>query len=127
MRYTLLATFGLIGVFARYLVNSVVGNYFNFGFPTATIVINVLGSFLIGLAYVVGMQSSIISDDMRVAVMAGLLGGFTTFSAFSLDSVSLFTEGRYAFGCFYVLSNVGGGIGATVCGMYLGKRLFSIG
>ena len=126
MRYVLLAIFGLIGIFARYSVNSVVANSLNLGFPAATTAINVLGSFLIGLTYVAGTQNIVLSEDLRIAIMAGLLGGFTTFSAFSLDSVSFFAEGRYLVGGLYIFGSMGGGIGATVLGLYIGKRVFGV-
>lgn len=105
-------------------MNSLVVNTLSFGFPVATLGINILGSLLIGLAYAGG--STVISDDMRIALMSGLLGGFTTFSAFSLDSVSLFTSGRYFLGSVYLLGSVGGSLVATVLGIYIGKQVFGL-
>jgi len=124
VRYILLAIFGLLGVFARYFANSLFVNILNLGFPSATISINILGSFLIGFLYEGSVQSAAISDDLRIAMMAGLLGGFTTFSAFSLDTVSMFAEGRFTHASLYVLGTVGGGIAATIFGLYLGKLAF---
>lgn len=57
-------------------------------------------------------------------MITGLLGGFTTFSAFSLDTVSMFAEGRFTHASLYVLGTVGGGISATIFGLYLGKLAF---
>lgn len=124
MKYFLLALFGLIGIFARYAANSIIAVQMNLGFLTATLAINIIGSFFIGLVYVAGTQNIAMSEDLRIAIMAGLLGGFTTFSAFSLDSVALFSEGKYGLGCLYIFGSMGGGIGATVLGLYVGKNVF---
>jgi len=118
--------FGLLGVFARYFTNSFVANTMNLGFPIATLAINILGSFLIGFTYVASSNTIAISEDLRIALLAGLLGGFTTFSAFSLDTVSLFTAGQIMFGGLYVIGSVAGGIGATVLGLYIGKHALGL-
>ena len=117
----MLGSCGLVGVFARYGLNSFAVNILGFEFPAATIVINILGSFLIGLTFVAGSEALVISEDMRIVLMAGLLGGFTTFSAFSLEAVGLFTAGRYVFAGLYVLLSIGGGISATLLGIYIGR------
>ena len=118
MQYVLIGTFGLLGVFARYGTNSLAVSL-GYDFPAATIAINILGSFFIGIIYVAGAKS--FSGDLNLALMTGLMGGFTTFSAFSLDAVSFFNAGRYMTGGLYILSSVGGGIVATFLGLYLGK------
>lgn len=96
----------------------------NLGFPVATIAINIVGSFLIGLTYVAFTQTIVVNEDIQIAIMAGFLGGFTTFSAFSLESVSLFAEGHVLLSALYVAGSVGGGISATLLGLYIGKQVF---
>lgn len=123
MRYLLLGLFGLIGIFARYGINSLTLNFFHFDLPVATVGINILGSFLIGLAYVAGIERTLMSEELRIALMSGLLGGFTTFSAFSLDSVTLLASGRYFFAILYLAGTVCGGILAAVGGLYVGRLM----
>ena len=123
-RFILVATFGMFGVSTRYLINSIVAVFMNLGFPVATIAINIVGSFLIGLTYVAFTQTIVVNEDIQIAIMAGFLGGFTTFSAFSLESVSLFAEGHVLLSALYVAGSVGGGISATLLGLYIGKHVF---
>lgn len=124
MRYLYIGIMGLGGVFARYSVNSLFIAQTNWGFPAATVSINIVGSFLIGLVYIASAQTALLSEDLRVALMAGLLGGFTTFSAFSLDTVTMISENRILLACIYVAGSVGGGLLATVFGMYVAKLIF---
>lgn len=127
MRHILLAVFGLIGIFARYGINSLTVNVVGLDFPVATVAINVLGSFLIGLTYALGVERMLISEDLRIALMSGLLGGFTTFSAFSLEGVDFLTSGRYVLASIYITGTVAGGIFAAIGGLYVGKLVLANG
>ena len=79
---------GAIGASARYLTSLGAVRFLGAGFPWGTLAVNVIGSFLMGLLVVVLAQR----DDTRLApfLLTGLLGGFTTFSAFSLDAMALY-------------------------------------
>jgi CrcB protein len=111
----------LAGVFARYLVNSLVASGAS-TFPVGTLAVNLLGSFLIGFVSIACAEN--VSEDLRVAITAGFLGGFTTFSAFSLDAVTLFSSGQAATGSLYLAASVGGGIAATAFGLLAARALF---
>ena len=123
MKYVFLAMFGILGVFARYSINTLASNIPSANFPFATLVINIIGSFLIGVVYVLGTERFLLSEDLRIGLMTGLLGGFTTFSAFSLDAVKLGYEGQYFMSSLYLIASVAGGLVATVFGLYVGKQI----
>ena len=127
MRYLLLALFGLVGIFARYGINSLTVSVLGLDFPAATAAINILGSFLIGLTYVAGIERTLIGEDLRIALMSGLLGGFTTFSAFSLESVAFLDAGRHVLAALYITGTVGGGIFAAIGGLYVGRLVLGGG
>ena len=95
------------------------------GFPLATFLVNILGSFVMGLLW--GWQSEtplMWSPAVRGALFTGLLGGFTTFSAFSPEGVQLFRSGEETLGILYLLGSVILGVVASLLGVFLGERYF---
>src|SRR5690606_20926457 len=96
---------GAIGASLRYLVSVTTMRLIGPGFPWATLTVNVVGSFLMGV--LVGVLSQ--KGGMRLApfLMTGVLGGFTTFSAFSLDVLTLFERGAMMQAALYALASVG--------------------
>ena len=73
------------------------------GFPLATLLVNLVGSFLIGVCFVLILERGLVSELWRPALMAGFLGGLTTFSAFSLEAVYLLEDGRWQMAMAYVV------------------------
>ncbi len=114
----LIGFLGLVGTLGRYGINSLVLRW-GFDFPVATIAINILGSFLIGLVAGLGPKIAL-NDEMRIAIMAGLLGGFTTFSAFSLDALRFIHDGQVVLAFGYLAGSVLGGVCAAALGMNAG-------
>jgi CrcB protein len=108
---------GAIGASARYLTNVAVMRGIGPGFPWATVIVNVLGSFLMGVLVVWLAERG----AMRLApfLMTGILGGFTTFSAFSLDAVALWERGAAGQALAYVAGSVVLSLAALVAGMAL--------
>lgn len=96
---------GAIGSVARFATVLAAARLFGPGFPVGTLAVNVLGSFAMGLVFVYLTER----DLMRHAplLMAGVLGGFTTFSAFSLDTMRLWDAGAHGAVVAYVLGSVG--------------------
>lgn len=98
---------GAIGSVGRYLVSAVwmpaAGPH---ALPWGTLLVNVAGSFLYGLLFAVLTQYLPASGTLRVALLAGFLGGFTTFSSFSFETVRLFQEGQPGLAIGYVLASV---------------------
>lgn len=122
-RFFLIAVFGVCGVFCRYYLGIAAFRFYPHPFPFGTFLINILGSFLIGVVYVAGFERSLISEDLRVAINVGFLGGFTTFSAYSLETITLFNDAKYALAArYFILSPVLGAL-AAFSGIYLTRVL----
>ena len=90
-----IAAGGAIGSILRYLVQIQCVYWFGSKFPYGAIVVNTGGSLLIGFLSIVLLERYIVSDEIRLALLTGLLGGFTTFSAFSLETLDLVQQGSF--------------------------------
>ncbi|MEP2784792.1 MAG: fluoride efflux transporter CrcB [Pseudoruegeria sp.] len=119
MIWTLLqvAAGGAIGASGRYLVGVGVMRTLGAGFPLATLIVNIFGSFLMGCIIVTLMHKETLHYAPFLTV--GLLGGFTTFSAFSLDAITLYERGQFEMFALYVTGSVLLSIGAVFLGMAL--------
>ena len=93
-RILLIGFAGLIGTLSRYFLAGVIGRRFGESFPIGTLVINVVGCFLAGFLFYLLQERSLVSETVRLAIMVGFLGGFTTFSAFGLQTFTLFRDGE---------------------------------
>jgi CrcB protein len=85
---------GFIGSVARFLVSKLNLSWHFFSIPMGTLTVNVLGSFIIGILVGISVKSDLISTDLRVFLMAGFCGGFTTFSSFSSENLMLMQNGQ---------------------------------
>ncbi|CAM3567261.1 fluoride efflux transporter FluC [Deinococcus frigens] len=92
------------------------------GFPFAVLIVNVLGSFLLGLTLAL-FGRGMVPEGVRVAFGTGVLGAFTTFSTFSAELDALLLRGQAAQALLYALGSVGLGLTAAVAGRLLGARL----
>jgi CrcB protein len=115
--FLLVGAGGAIGAMARYGFASFVGRFWPMSFPLATLLINIIGSLAMGLF--VGLMARWLpawQSDARLFVAVGILGGFTTFSSFSLDTIVLIERGEVVAAGAYVLLSV------VLCliGLYLG-------
>ncbi len=110
---------GFIGATSRYFVSTFVNKFNTSGFPVATLIINVLGSFLMGLLtqLLVGLCPD--NKKIQLFLTTGILGGFTTFSTFSLETVNLFQDGKAVFG----VANIVLSVVFCLIGVILGKML----
>jgi CrcB protein len=107
MKLVLLAAAGgAFGSAARYLVTLLSGQLFGLGFPWGTIAVNIAGSFLMGLVVAFGALKFSLSNEMRVLIATGFLGGFTTFSAFSMDFALLVERKDYGLAGLYAAGSV---------------------
>ena len=97
---------GALGAMGRYAVNGYIYPILDGRFPLGTLVVNVSGSLLMGIFYVVIVERGLLPTEMRDMLMVGLLGAFTTFSTFSLDALALWQNGHLALALVYILSNV---------------------
>jgi fluoride exporter len=114
---------GALGALARYGVSAWLTTPTNH-FPWVTFLINTLGSFLMGVLFVLILEKARLPVEFRPLLMTGLLGGFTTFSTFSLEAVSLLHEGYYLTALIYVLLSVILCLGALGLGLTLSRAWF---
>lgn len=98
------AASGMIGVLARYLTDKFLSQVFSSNFPISTFGINCLGSFLIGIIFVLS-ESSFLSKETSLTLSVGLLGGFTTFSAFSIQTFQLFERKQIGIALTYLIAS----------------------
>jgi fluoride exporter len=114
---------GALGSVARFWLAAAMTTLTGARFPWGTLLINVLGSFLIGLIAALTVTPGRIGmhPDLRIFLMVGVCGGFTTFSAFSLQTLELLQAGDGWPAAGYVLGSVAGCLGAVWCGWLIGK------
>ena len=120
-----IAAGGALGAIGRYVAISAIGQLFGSGFPYGTIVVNVFGSFALG-TLIEGM--TLIwspNNEFRAFLIIGLLGSFTTFSAFSLDVVTLIQRNELILSAFYIIGSVTLSVAAFFLGIYLIRQVFS--
>ena len=107
MMYSLaVAIGGAFGAVSRYWLITLVSNLSAHRFPWGTFVVNVLGSFLIGVMYILISERMLLSENWRAIMIVGYLGAFTTFSTFSLDALILMQEGFIVQAFSYILASV---------------------
>lgn len=111
---------GALGAGGRHLVGLASLRLFGAGFPIGTFIVNIVGSFLMGvLIAFLAKKGGASSAEWRLFLATGVLGGFTTFSAFSLDAVLLWERGQTSSAIFYVLGSVVLSILALMAGLML--------
>lgn len=115
------ATGGAAGAVARYLINiSPLSAVFD-KFPLPTFVINVAGSFLIGLLLILLIDKWDVGDNLRMAVIVGFLGAFTTFSTFEMEIYGLAKEREFSMALLYLFLSVAAGFIGVIAGAKLGR------
>jgi CrcB protein len=114
---------GFIGSAARFWISSITYRIIGQDFPYGTLLVNIVGAFLIGFLMTVFEDRFTVSPNLRIFLTIGILGGFTTFSTFSYETVSLFREGSYFAGTANILYSVLSCLGATWLGGVIGKLL----
>lgn len=114
---------GALGAVLRHLIGKVVGGLLGHGFPYATLGVNILGSLAMGLFIGLMAKADIPASSWHLFVAVGVLGGFTTFSTFSLDAVSLLQRGEHVSALLYICSSVSVSLLALVCGTLLMRQV----
>lgn len=114
-----IAAGGAVGSVARYGAMVWLGRWLGTGFPYGTLAVNVVGGFVMGVLIEAMALAWSPSETMRVFFTVGILGGFTTFSTFSLDAWYLIQRGDVALGALYIVASVILSIGGLVAGLYL--------
>ena len=114
---------GAVGSGARYLVSGWVMKLAGSTFPYGTLAVNLVGSFLLGALMHIGLSSDAMSPNTRLALTTGLLGGFTTYSTFSYESLTLLREGAWLHAGLNVGVTVAACLVASAGGYFTGRWL----
>ena len=112
---------GGIGAVFRYLLAGWIYKIIGTDFPYGTLVVNVIGCFLIGLFLTIAEDRFLINPSLRIFVAVGIIGGFTTFSTFNFETIELLRDGAFALGMMNVVASIVLGLSATWVGSILGK------
>ncbi len=110
---------GALGASARYMTGIATARLLGKGFPWGTLTVNIVGSFLMGVLVVALLHLS--ANRYAPLLMTGVLGGFTTFSAFSLDAITLYERGQGALAAVYVAGSVILSLAALLAGLTLAR------
>ena len=125
MKYLLfIALGGASGSVARYVVATWIHERWQGHVPVGTLLVNLVGSFAIGIIFVLIVEKQIIHQDWRGVLMVGFLGAFTTFSTFSLETITLIESGHLLHALSYMFMSVAICVLAAGCAIYL-TRLFT--
>ena len=121
--YFAIAVGGTLGCWARYAMTNLVQTVYGRDFPYATLSINLLGSFLMGFLYIETLERLTISPDLRVGILTGVLGGYTTFSTFEMETLLLVEQGASGKAIAYFVLSGGLGFILAFGGAYIARNL----
>jgi fluoride exporter len=110
---------GFFGSIGRYLFAHLIYRWFEPVFPISTLVVNVLGSLLIGIVYALSEKGGILSEEWKLFLTIGLLGGFTTFSTFTIEMILMLRDGQYFNVFMYAMISVFAGLADCFFGMFI--------
>jgi len=114
---------GALGAVLRYLVATTVQRVAGPAFPLGTLTVNVVGSLLMGMLFVMLVERAVVGPEWRAAVLVGVLGAFTTFSTFSMETFNLMAEGRMLAAAVNMVASVAACLAAVWLGVALGRQL----
>lgn len=117
IRFLWICLGGAIGTGARYLISGWTLKRFGTSFPYGTLAVNLIGSFLIGAIMQVALTTALLSPTLRLILVVGVMGGFTTYSSFSYETVHYFQEGAWLLGFLNILIMVAACLAAGVAGL----------
>lgn len=120
-----IAAGGAIGALARHILAGQIGQWLGHGFPWGILIVNVLGSFILGLLVETFALVWSPGQEMRAFLVVGVLGAFTTFSAFSMDVMALYGRGEILHAALYIGASVGFAVLAFFVAMHLMRTVLS--
>ncbi len=116
---------GAVGAVSRYWLSGVTQRIFNGGFPWGTLSVNLIGSLTIGFLW--GMfESVVVAQNVKIMIFIGLLGSFTTFSTFSLETFHLIRDGEYNLFLVNTIASFLLGIALVFAGYFISQYLFAL-
>ena len=112
---------GFIGAICRYLISIYSAKVFISKISIGTLIVNVLGGFLIGFIMEISIKTDLISPEMKLLLTTGIMGGLTTFSTFSYETIILIENGNFLFALFNIVLN----LILSLVGVSLGKSIIN--
>ncbi len=125
-KYILLATGGAIGTLLRYSLSGLTYRVVDGTFPWGTLFVNLAGSFVIGLLWGI-FEIENMTPNMRNFIFVGVLGGFTTFSSFTLESFNLFRDGEIRYAMSNILASNIIGLALVFAGFFISRHIINLG
>ena len=113
---------GFLGAISRYIISMQASRLFTGRIPIGTLCVNILGGLLIGLILELNSRTNVVSPQMKLFLTTGLMGGLTTFSTFSYETVGLFSDGSYTSAMINIILNVV----LSLVGVIIGKNKMCI-
>ena len=127
MQYLYVFLGGGLGAVCRYLATTAIGARFGMMFPFGTLFVNTLGSFLMalimGFLLTMAKANNLLAEPLRLLLTVGFLGGFTTFSSFSMETLTLIRSGSIVLAITNIAANVLLGLIAAILGLYLAAMI----
>ncbi|APG24545.1 MAG: fluoride efflux transporter CrcB [Syntrophotalea acetylenica] len=123
MQVVFIAVFGACGCISRYLVSGWVYALVGRGLPYGTLAVNMIGSLLLGLIMEGGLRSAVLPAELRMGITTGFMGGFTTFSTFSYETVRLLEDGSVIAAGANILLNVIVSVLFAALGIWLARQI----
>ncbi|MBI5538590.1 MAG: fluoride efflux transporter CrcB [Bacteroidia bacterium] len=117
----LVALGGSVGSILRYLASVFTTKFYSANFPLATFIVNIIGCLIIGLLFGLFEKNGIVNDNLRLLLITGFCGGFTTFSAFSSENINLLQNGNFMTAFVYISLSVILGLFAVWLGLFIAK------
>ena len=114
---------GFIGAALRYLISQCTSKACISQMPYGTLIVNVIGAILIGFIMELSLSTNSISPNMRLFLTTGIMGGLTTFSSFSYETMGLFSKGNISLGLLNVCLNLFLSLGGVLVGQYAAHKL----
>ena len=121
--YVAIAIGGVLGCWVRYAMTNLVQAIYGREFPYATLTINLLACFMMGFLFEETLERLTISPVLRLGILTGFIGGFSTFSTFAMETLLLAEQGEPARSLLYVLLSIVFGLAAVTGGVYIARSL----
>lgn len=114
---------GFLGSIARYFLSTAVYRAAGESFPYGTLLVNILGCFIIGFLMTIFQERFVAQPNLRLFIIVGILGGFTTFSSFSFETFALIRAGNFIEAGANAVFSLVGCLVATWCGYFIGNNI----
>lgn len=115
---------GFIGASLRYLISLWATKGIGPQFPFGTLIVNVLGAIIIGFVTEMSLRTTVVSPTMKTFITTGMMGGLTTFSTFSLETITIFSHGNFGLGSVNIILNLFLSLVGVILGQFIARILF---